>query len=70
MKFCESPVNIGIMNKKHNMIGIKQIAPKNQSKLNNNIKNAIGVTTAPNKSNSWCAKNPSVVEYEKSIIYL
>ena len=33
--------NIGYINTKHNMIGIRQINPKRQSKLNNKIKNII-----------------------------
>ncbi len=50
--FLDSFENIGYINTKHNMIGIKQINPKSQSKLNNKIKNTIGVTIAPVKSNN------------------
>ena len=39
------------LNKKHKIIGIRHTNPKSQSKLNNSIKNAIGVTIAPIKSN-------------------
>jgi hypothetical protein len=53
MIFWDSFENIGYIKRKHNIIGIRQINPKIQSKLNSNIRNAIGVTMAPVRSNSW-----------------
>ena len=39
-------------------------------KLNSNIRNAIGVTTAPTKSKRLWARNPSVFDVLKSITFL
>ena len=57
--------------KKNTLIasGIKQQIPSLQSKTNNKLMTATGITTAPVRSGNWCARNPSVSPALSSIIF-